>query len=426
VLYVPTNTDEGSLELTSINLIKEMQISELLYNLVGDRKCLAVMALGSNSLQATMTLKGLTSSENTGVKLCRNTQGIPIAEWKQRCATWTIQIAEQVRVEFHLYKQGAYFLNFISGFINCLKGMHKYGRAGGIAINEHGEFTVPKLASLREIIALCKQGKRNCLKGGVQNIAEKDVSEGDFADQGLTDDGKLDKYNVPSKDYKTLTLMEATAEGFIQGGIWPDEECVHLQREFKHTSGYIIKAGCVAGGVIKAFRDNFFHPFYANVRCEGPTKQVRHDWQRANCYLNTLSRTIGIKYRHGTKKGTFRAVTPERSSGANSRVKGLSGPKYAARNGNSKRCYTDAGMLAKCESGAQYYFGVVKTPRSDAEFKGNKYKNPQHRNTILALYDAAGRRRMAQREFSSRRDSPVMVRLLQEIVRANQKHNELK
>jgi len=35
------------------------------------------------------------------------------------------------------------------------------------------------------------------------------------------------------------------------------------------------------------------------------------------------------------------------------------------------------------------------------------------------------RRRMAQREFSSRRDSPVMVRLLQQIVRANQKHNEL-
>merc|ERR1711964_790675 len=30
------------------------------------------------------------------------------------------------------------------------------------------------------------------------------------------------------------------------------------------------------------------------------------------------------------------------------------------------------------------------------------------------------RRRMAQREFSNRRDSPVMVRLLQEIVRANQ------
>merc|ERR1711964_372342 len=30
-----------------------------------------------------------------------------------------------------------------------------------------------------------------------------------------------------------------------------------------------------------------------------------------------------------------------------------------------------------------------------------------------------GSRRLAQREFSSRRDSPVMVRLLQEIVRAN-------
>merc|ERR1711964_746172 len=35
------------------------------------------------------------------------------------------------------------------------------------------------------------------------------------------------------------------------------------------------------------------------------------------------------------------------------------------------------------------------------------------------------RRRMAQREFSSRRDSPVMVRLLEQIVRANEKHNEL-
>jgi len=35
------------------------------------------------------------------------------------------------------------------------------------------------------------------------------------------------------------------------------------------------------------------------------------------------------------------------------------------------------------------------------------------------------RRRMAQREFSSRRDSPVMIRLLQQIVHANQKHNEL-
>merc|ERR1711964_943257 len=35
------------------------------------------------------------------------------------------------------------------------------------------------------------------------------------------------------------------------------------------------------------------------------------------------------------------------------------------------------------------------------------------------------RRRMAQREFSSRRDSPVMTRLLGEIVRAHQKHNEL-
>jgi len=35
-----------------------------------------------------------------------------------------------------------------------------------------------------------------------------------------------------------------------------------------------------------------------------------------------------------------------------------------------------------------------------------------------------GRRRMAQREFSDKRDSPVMVRLLEEIVEANQKHNE--
>merc|ERR1711964_496343 len=36
------------------------------------------------------------------------------------------------------------------------------------------------------------------------------------------------------------------------------------------------------------------------------------------------------------------------------------------------------------------------------------------------------RRRMAQREFSNRRDSPVMVKLLQEIVEANKRHNRYK
>merc|ERR1711964_478343 len=39
---------------------------------------------------------------------------------------------------------------------------------------------------------------------------------------------------------------------------------------------------------------------------------------------------------------------------------------------------------------------------------------------------AETRRRMAQREFSNRRDSPVMVRLLQEIVEANERHNRSK
>merc|ERR1711964_764737 len=39
-------------------------------------------------------------------------------------------------------------------------------------------------------------------------------------------------------------------------------------------------------------------------------------------------------------------------------------------------------------------------------------------NTLRASTNVSGRRRMAQREFSSRRDSPVMTRLLQEIIAA--------
>merc|ERR1711964_459180 len=38
----------------------------------------------------------------------------------------------------------------------------------------------------------------------------------------------------------------------------------------------------------------------------------------------------------------------------------------------------------------------------------------------------SGRRRMAQRQFSSRRDSPVMVRLPKEIIEGNRKHNSSK
>merc|ERR1711964_586515 len=66
-------------------------------------------------------------------------------------------------------------------------------------------------------------------------------------------------------------------------------------------------------------------------------------------------------------------------------------------------------------------------------FKSAKFCNrtlPNNKTFLETLYLAnpdlrTRRRRMAQREFSSRRDSPVMTRLLQEIVRANQKHNEL-
>jgi len=50
------------------------------------------------------------------------------------------------------------------------------------------------------------------------------------------------------------------------------------------------------------------------------------------------------------------------------------------------------------------------------------WKSVQKIDTVIKRL--GGRRRMAQREFSDKRDSPVMVRLLEEIVEANQKHNE--
>merc|ERR1711964_492932 len=43
----------------------------------------------------------------------------------------------------------------------------------------------------------------------------------------------------------------------------------------------------------------------------------------------------------------------------------------------------------------------------------------------LTALGIGGHRRMAQREFSNNRDSPVMVRLLEEITKANEKHNAL-
>jgi len=59
----------------------------------------------------------------------------------------------------------------------------------------------------------------------------------------------------------------------------------------------------------------------------------------------------------------------------------------------------------------------AKTPTTTGGAEGQAAAMPK----LLAVPVPLGRRRMAQREFSSRRDSPVMVRLLEEIIAAQDK-----
>merc|ERR1711964_709388 len=79
----------------------------------------------------------------------------------------------------------------------------------------------------------------------------------------------------------------------------------------------------------------------------------------------------------------------------------------------------------------KYFVGGPLQPHELPEILGGSLNVPARRRmgdrivTEFNKEQPIGRRRMAQREFSSRRDSPVMTRLLGEIVRANQKHNEL-
>merc|ERR1711964_65349 len=80
--------------------------------------------------------------------------------------------------------------------------------------------------------------------------------------------------------------------------------------------------------------------------------------------------------------------------------------------------------------------GALKTDRYDERRSWNASGHIAERNLACFFrnYEVDGngriqktnmRRRMAQREFSSRRDSPVMARLLEQIVHANQEHDEL-
>merc|ERR1711964_825217 len=79
--------------------------------------------------------------------------------------------------------------------------------------------------------------------------------------------------------------------------------------------------------------------------------------------------------------------------------------------------------LVKEDAYQRKIFNESKKSKSMIRKEEQREKEFQRKiNEIDPVIDGK-RRRMAQREFSDKRDSPVMVRLLEEIVEANQKHN---
>jgi len=91
---------------------------------------------------------------------------------------------------------------------------------------------------------------------------------------------------------------------------------------------------------------------------------------------------------------------------------------------------TDGGRLKQARKDLPTARNMVAYVTSGKSGLPCKFKKWSEWRKILKNFEDNGelgtpRRRMAQREFSSRRDSPVMTRLLEEIVRANQRHKEL-
>merc|ERR1711964_818746 len=82
--------------------------------------------------------------------------------------------------------------------------------------------------------------------------------------------------------------------------------------------------------------------------------------------------------------------------------------------------------LVKEDAYQRKIFNENKGKKSTRMITKEKQREKEFQRTINEIDAVIGgkRRRMAQREFSDKRDSPVMVRLLEEIVEANQKHNE--
>jgi len=127
-------------------------------------------------------------------------------------------------------------------------------------------------------------------------------------------------------------------------------------------------------------------------------------------------------------------VVGKKAGGEFLETKGIEYLKCIPTKGTSWRKFGNTGyfppgtvLFTKSTSMSSEYYKVIAVGKDDIVFITKNHK----RNCLTSVgaefvytpkmmpWNKA-RRRMAQREFSSRRDSPVMVRLLEEIVRANQ------
>jgi len=236
---------------------------------------------------------------------------------------------------------------------------------------------------------------------------------------------------------KTLQLLQTHARGNKEETETPGATLkVRLQREFYDAQEeYFTKAGLVSGialpaGAWLARRQT---SFYANVRHYNGTTRT-HNWERAHCTLDPVKKTM--QYTTASLSSQHIDVKEIKE------LKTTTRPTHGGVDLKQQFAIAAAGMIVKDAGKNEYHFGVCKgKPEQNwssgwGAFKRAGNEDKDKRNDILKTFGVVpaaaaarrrlaqnvdstpNRRRMAQREFSNRVDSPVMIRLLKEIVAA--------
>jgi len=412
-------------------------------------ECIGTVALGGGSAQSTIGTNCI-NGETLGRRKLND-----ITRWdayKELMETdWTPAMTAAI-LKANVTPE-KHFVIFISGFINAFngsRGMYKTYLEKKQDVNDQAAEKKKDVWEDKKT-ELCEQMRRYIDHPGKNSDNYKFIEvqellgyletffEGTGDDQLLPKDGDA---NTLLLMQRTLQLLQQYACGNHDGEGTPGAKLkLRLQREFYDPSGnYLIKAGLVSGIAVPAGMRYCKKQttFYANVRHYDANTRI-HNWERARCTFDPVKEEI--QYTIGNLNSQHIDVDKIEELTAQTRL--------AHGAVSATRCFTttgngSAGMIV-IDGDHKYQFGVCKgkgpTEWSNGRgsFKHSTYSDKDKRDTILIGFGVTpvteqvrrrlaqnvdstpNRRPMAQREFSSRRDSPVMVRLLQEIIAAQNK-----